>query len=89
MNVNELLSRFTTEDLKKLAAAASAGELSQTAEAMGHNLTAEEAEAAFAALFPVRGKEVLDEAELAAVVGGFLPRSTKYAGYEYPNKPTV
>ncbi len=71
------------------AAATSAEELSQAAEAMGHNLTAEEAEAVFAALFPVRGKDVLDEAELAAVVGGFLPRSTKYAGYEYPNKPTV
>ncbi len=77
MNVNELLSRFTTEELKKLAAATSAEELSQTAGAMGHNLTAEEAEAAFAALFPVRGKDVLDEAELAAVVGGYLPQSSK------------
>ena len=80
MNVKELLSRFTAEELKKLAAAASAGELSQTAEAMGHILTAEEAEAAFAALYPVRGKEVLDEAELAAVVGGYIPQSSQGVG---------
>ncbi len=80
MNVKELLSGFTADELKKLAAATSAEELSQAAEAMGHNLTAEEAEAVFAALFPVRGKDVLDEAELAAVVGGYLPQASQRVG---------
>ncbi len=77
MNVKELLSRFTMEELKNLTAATSAEALSQAAEAMGHNLKAEEAEAAFAALYPVRGKEVFDEAELKEVTGGMrLPTPT-------------
>ena len=82
MDIKKLILQVQLEEQKKLATAKTAQELSEIAREMGHPLDVEEAEAVFAALYPVRGKEPLSEEELAAVSAGFRPLST---GREYIN----
>ena len=69
MDIKTILAQFTTEELQKLAAAQNSGELAQTAAELGHPIGGEE-EALFAALYPVRGREPLDDEEIAAIAGG-------------------
>lgn len=82
MDIKKLISQFPLEEQKKLVAAKTAQELSKIAEEQGHPMNAEEAEAVFAALYPVRGEDELSEEELTAVSAGFRPLST---GNEYIN----
>ena len=76
MDIPKMMSQFTKEEQKKLAAAQNAEELSRIAAELGQPLDGGEADAVFAALYPARGKEPLDEDELAAVSGGYPPQSS-------------
>ena len=77
MDIKQVLAQFTTEELQKLAAAQSPQELAQIADEFGHPIGGGE-EVLFAALYPVRGKEPLDDEEIAAIAGGVrVPVSTR------------
>lgn len=76
MDLRNVISQFTTKEQKKLAVAQNAGELSKIAEAMGHGVSRDEAEAIFAMFYPVRGRERLGQEELEKVLGGYEPKST-------------
>lgn len=79
MNLQEFLTRLDRERRKKLAEAQTAEELNLKARELGYELTEKEAEEVFAALYPVRGGKVDDDA-LSDVFGGWNPR---------PSVPTV
>ena len=70
MDIKTILAQFTTEELQKLAAAQNSQELAQIAAEFGHPIEGEE-EALFAALYPMRGKEPLDDEKIAAIAGGY------------------
>ena len=76
MDIKKTIARFSTEEQKKLAAARSAEGLSKIAAELGRPLDGGEAEAVFAAFYPVRGKEPIDEDDLAGIIGGYNPKST-------------
>ena len=83
MDIKTILAQFTTEELQKLAAAQSAGELAQIAAEFGHPISEEE-DVLFAALYPVRGREPIDEEDLNSITGGIgAPLPTLRFSYRY------
>lgn len=76
MELQEMLSGLNTEQKRKLAEAANTSELSEMAEKFGFRPTQSEAEVIFAALSPLREKELTDD-EIESIAGGAgvsLPR---------------
>ncbi len=77
MNTQEFLKQMNIEQLEEMARAQTATELLETVRGFGLELTDASAEEVFAALFPVRGKE-LDDGMLALITGGAAPKPTRY-----------
>lgn len=84
MEMGKVISQFSQEEQKKLAAAQSAEELSKIAAEFRKHLDREKAEAIFAVLYPVRGKEPIDERELEMILGGTRPQQTMPGDYFIP-----
>lgn len=75
MNIQLFLSKLSREALVDLSQSETADHLRELAAVLGHTLTAEEAEVAYAALYPLRDGAINDDA-LEAVCGGLKPRAT-------------
>lgn len=78
MNLQAFLQNLPREQLEKLAHAKDVRALADAAKGLGLALADGEAETVFAALFPVRGKELSDDL-LALISGGAAPKPTAYA----------
>ncbi len=77
MDVHELIKQLTREQLERLAQAQTASALRDIVVDFGMELTDDASEEVFAALFPVRGKELSDEM-LALITGGAAPKPTRF-----------
>lgn len=77
MNLQAFLKGLKREALEALAKATTRDQLLRAAKEHDVEMTKEDSEAVFAALYPVRGKSLSSE-EMELVTGGAAPKPTVY-----------